>query len=433
VRRLIYGIVVASLFIFTAVAFGFPPATITDVKPDSVTLGGLDCGTQYQIQLAERNASDTAWGSPTTQTVTTAACPDAPPTADFSVSPDPAVRNKATTFTSTGTCAATPCTYRWLHGDASSTELIGTGPTASFTYTGPAGTRTVTLEVTDRQNREAARTRSFQLVESSPTSTPSPSPSPSPTPTPAPSGFPDASDTGVPAGTTLTPSGGMTINTAGAVVSARDISGSVVVNAPNVTIRNTRIRSSGAFPVTSNSTGLVIEDTEIDGLGANGTCVIRGGFSLLRVDIHGCENGMDINSAGNVSVEDSYIHDLDTDNGAHTDGAQLSSGAANVTFRHNTIIPHEAPSHETSGIMIWNEYTGVQNHDILITGNRIIGTWVAFAIYCPRVSQVGPDIVITNNRLEDGTGYTNSCRPGLTITTFSGNVDDSDGHSLGPA
>ena len=187
--------------------------------------------------------------------------------ADFSVSPQPAVRYSPTTFTSTERCVAAPCTYRWFHGDAVSTDQFGTGTIASFTYTGPGGTRTVTLKVIDRRNREAVRTRSFQLVEPS-------SPSPAAqcsdgrdndgdgaTDYPAdagcssatdndesnivtpPTGFPSASSTGVPSGTTLTPGGGLTINAAGAVVDGREITGAVVVNAPNVTIRNSRIRS----------------------------------------------------------------------------------------------------------------------------------------------------------------------------------------------
>src|SRR5262249_23250151 len=85
----------------------------------------------------------------------------------------------------------------------------------------------------------------------SPAATPTPSPTATPTPTPSPSGWPDASNTGVPAGTTLTPSGSLTITQAGAVIDALDVTGSVTVDAPNVTIKRTRIRSN-AFRVIDN-------------------------------------------------------------------------------------------------------------------------------------------------------------------------------------
>ena len=63
------------------------------------------------------------------------------------MSPQPAVRNQATKFTATGTCAASPCTYQWLHGDASSTDQLGTGPSISFTYTGASANLNVDLSV----------------------------------------------------------------------------------------------------------------------------------------------------------------------------------------------------------------------------------------------------------------------------------------------
>jgi hypothetical protein len=46
------------------------------------------------------------------------------------------------------------------------------------------------------------------------------------------SGFPDFINTGVPAGVTLTPSGGMVINTSRAVIEGLDIRGQVTINAP---------------------------------------------------------------------------------------------------------------------------------------------------------------------------------------------------------
>jgi hypothetical protein len=178
--RLVVALI--ALLAFAAVAVAYPPATITDVTRDSVTIQGLECGTQYRIRIEERNAANTDWTSLTTHTPTTAACPTPPPpTANFAVSPDPAVRTQPTVFTSTGTCAATPCTYRWFLGDASSTspaDEIEPGAAqpnaeAQFTFTNggqPAqagATRTVTLRVTDGQGREVTATKTFGLVEQS--------------------------------------------------------------------------------------------------------------------------------------------------------------------------------------------------------------------------------------------------------------------------
>ena len=128
--------------------------------------------------------------------------------------------------------------------------------------------------------------------------------------------YPDASCTGVPPGTTLTPSGGLTISTAGTVIDGRDITGTVVVNASNVTIRNTRIRSNGFVRCESNSTGLVIEDSEIINRPVAGqnnchNAIGFGNFTVRRTEIAGCENGADM-GGGNVTFTDNYVHDLDT-------------------------------------------------------------------------------------------------------------------------
>jgi len=398
----------------------------------------------------------------------------APPVADFSVSPNEAVRNSATTFNSTGTCSATPCTYRWTHGDAASTDLIGTGTTASFTYKGPPGTRTVTLTVTDRRNRVAVRTRSFQLVEPS---------SPPPTaqcsdgrdndgdaltdypadpgcssatdndetnaaaPPPPPSGgLPGPDNTGVPPGTTLTPSGPITVTTSGAVISGLDITASgdgsaINVNAPNVTIKNTRVRSNRRALIQNNSTGLVVQDSTLANRPVSGqpNCLddISGGnYIVRRVDMSGCENGGG-DPEGNFTLEDSWIHDLDligpsyiNGNSPHNDGVELNTSAAsNVTITGNNIdpVPRGGPNAATSGIIAWN----TSGDNVRIEGNWIDGQGASYAIYAPRTAKSA--WFINNNHLGRGVfGYTACVKVGNTVTSFAGNIDLSTLAPIGP-
>jgi hypothetical protein len=415
------------MLVFAAAALAYPPLTIRDVTQDSMTLGSLDCGTQYRVQVEERDASG-AWTAPTTQTATTSDCPASAPVAEFSISPDPAVRTRATTFTSTGTCAATPCTYEWLHGDAASTDAIGTGTSASFTYTGPVGPRTVTLRVTDSQDREAVRTRTFQLVEPTATPTPTPTatatatPTPTATPDPPTGDFPDESNTGVPPGTTLTPSGPITVNTAGAVINAVEAP-YIIVNAPNVTIRNSRIRSGAVYLIESRSTGLVVEDTELDGQMNGFTGVSSGGFTLRRVEITGTENALDIGGRGNVTMVDSYIHDLNTAGDNHTDGIQIGQGASNLIIRGNNISPQDTGNPASTSAIIMYTGGGTQNSRVWIENNRLDGGRAAFALYAPR--NPATDIYINNNRMVRGVyGYADSVSVPSRVTEFNGNVDD---------
>jgi hypothetical protein len=242
-------------------------------------------------------------------------------------------------------------------------------------------------------------------------------------------GWPGGSNTGVPAGTALTPSGGMTINTAGTVVDARDISGSVVVNAPNVTIRRSRIRSSSFWVVDNNSTGLVIEDSEIDGLGGAHNAIGDRNLTVRRANIHHAENGFDV--AGNVTVEDSYIHDLTTSGGAHTDGAQFNQGASDIVFRHNTIDPTPLTDGATACIIMWDA-GDPQNARVRIENNKLLGEGAAWALYAPG----GPaqDIYINRNRFQRGVfGTTNGVRVGTTVTEFNGNVYDNTGQPVSPS
>ena len=56
----------------------------------------------------------------------------------------------------------------------------------------------------------------------------------------------------------------------------------------------------------------------------SGTGIGNANITARRLDISGCENGLDMNQ--NFTVEDSYIHDLYNSASAHTDGIQFASG-----------------------------------------------------------------------------------------------------------
>ena len=198
----------------------------------------------------------------------------------------------------------------------------------------------------------------------SPTVSPSPSPSTSPTPKPSTSpsasatapapasgDFPNASNTGVPAGTRLTVvDGDKTFATSGAVISGKKFRGFVKVTGSNITFKNCVFRgrttsSNAALLDTENGTNTVIKDSEfvpahpsatLDGIWANRT-------KILRSDIHGSVDG--VKTGSDVLIQDSYIHDMswfasDPNQGGgstHNDGVQSFPGDARVTLRHNTI------------------------------------------------------------------------------------------------
>jgi len=170
------------------------------------------------------------------------------------------------------------------------------------------------------------------LPENSRSGRPSASPSPV-----APWGstvrWPGPGDTGVPAGTSLKASGAITVTTPNTVIDGLDVSGTVTIAASGVVIKNSKIHGSGTYGVYTRSGDVTIYDSEIYGF-ENGIGSSR--WSAYRVNIHGTY-GDGVKLGSNVTLQDSWIHDLTPAAEAHADGGQMQSGVTNLVVRHNTI------------------------------------------------------------------------------------------------
>jgi len=149
---------------------------------------------------------------------------------------------------------------------------------------------------------------------------------------------PGPGNTGVPAGTKLTPSGSLKVTQNGAVVEALDINGTITVLADNVTIRKVRITTGDYYPIRyfdKGNVGLVVEDSEIVGTSGTVTSAIAfANYTARRLNIHGSADGLKANA--NVLIEDCWIHDLANGAGQHNDAVQ-STGGKGVTIRHSVL------------------------------------------------------------------------------------------------
>ena len=180
----------------------------------------------------------------------------------------------------------------------------------------------------------------------------------------------------MPAGTTLTSVDSLTVNTNNAVVNAISTTGCVVVRGYGVTIKNSKIgcvviTESAADPANPRAT---IQDTEIVcPIGSWNTGIRFSNFNAYRLNIHGCENGLDIGT--NVTVKDSFIHDLAEGPDLHTDGIQSGDGSSS-TIQHNTIY-----AVNTSAININSDARGPNSHDVLVQDNLLAGG--GWTLYCP--------------------------------------------------
>jgi len=231
-------------------------------------------------------------------------------------------------------------------------------------------------------------------------------------------GYPDKTNTGVPAGTTLTKvSGEMKIDTPNAVIDGKDIDGCVTVTAPGVTIRRSKINcnsyygilASGAA-VANGAARLSVEDVEVV-CGGNTTAIGDANVTVKRAYLHGCENGFDLDH--DATVEDTYITDVVEVNGGHGDGMQFAGTVSNIVVRHNTIIVGPV----TSAVNRTGETTSLLVEDNLLAGG-------AYTLYCPRVPVASGAFTAINNRFGDYVyGHTDSC--GESGVVFTGNYEDS--------
>lgn len=233
-------------------------------------------------------------------------------------------------------------------------------------------------------------------------------------------GYPDDTNTGVPAGTTLTNSGSLTVNTNGAVVQNLNVSGQIIVNANNVTIRNCRITSSDYYPIDwdgSTHTGLVVEDTEIIANTYNVTAGMSfSNYTARRVFVTGSADGFKADS--NVLIEDCYVTLLGIGPDTHNDGVQ-TTGGSNVTLRHNT-FKLGSPAGVSAVVQVGNEWG--TNSNWVIQNNLIDGG--GWSINASNDPADNPNFQITNNRFTRRAAY----GPGsVGGATWTGNIYDDNG------
>jgi hypothetical protein len=258
------------------------------------------------------------------------------------------------------------------------------------------------------------------------------------------SSWPDATNTGVPSGTTLTTvSGDLTVTTNNSTVNAKNVSGCIVVNATGVTVQNTKAQCiTTAFSTAARNPAnprLTIQDSEVDCGNTGGTTGISDrNVTVVRVNIHRCENGFDADS--DFTIQDSFIHDLynSATGDPHTDGLQSAVGS-NMVIDHNTFYGHDTgctypnngSCNGTSAININNTAGGPTSTNTTISNNLLAGG--AFTLYCPiaatsnfhitdnhfstvyssTIGEFGPSSDCTSNEIKSGNVYHES---GLPIT-----------------
>ena len=234
-----------------------------------------------------------------------------------------------------------------------------------------------------------------------------------------------AATTGVPAGTRLTRSGGMNITRDGTVVSAKDVSGGIWIDADNVTVRSSRVTGTGfaVIQVKDGSKNVTIQDVEIDGRGAQaGSMGVIGPATVTRADISGVENGLTPGSGS--QLRGNWVHDLKSPGSPHYDGIQIDGGLSNITISGNHVDLSEHT--QTSAVMIDNYFGPISN--VAVVGNRLEGG--GYTVYSDGQFDGGAirGVSFTGNRI--GKGYYGYASIVRNSPAWSGNTDVATGRSV---
>ncbi|WP_165699998.1 right-handed parallel beta-helix repeat-containing protein [Ornithinimicrobium ciconiae] len=155
------------------------------------------------------------------------------------------------------------------------------------------------------------------------------------------------------------------------------VKGQITIDADDVTIRNTLVQTdTSLYPirVLGGTSGALIEDVEVDNLGGTGLGIFfSGSGTVRRADIHSAEDGIRIQS-DDVTIEDSYIHDLHRQSGGHHDAIQIRSGD-NITIRGNNLQAYVVPADDpmNAALQIGSLLGDDTISDLVVTGNLMNG------------------------------------------------------------
>ena len=258
--------------------------------------------------------------------------------------------------------------------------------------------------------------------------------------------FPDATNTGVSAGVTLKPSGSLTISAPG-VYSGLDISGGVVIDASNVTLENCVINmgtsDNEAIAVAGGLKNVVIQNCEVAGSGPSGQ---SGDYGILIMDgtqvtinacnIHDVASGI-VPEGGTVgsqvTIENSYIHNLNGGAGSHINGIGFfgqSGPNFSLLIQGNTVVNS---NDQTDAIMLQNYFGSVKN--VTVNNNLLIAD--NYTMYIAGNEGTAPvaNVTATDNAMTFGQYGYFYIVPGSASQfqyTVSGNYDASTGAAAGP-
>lgn len=166
----------------------------------------------------------------------------------------------------------------------------------------------------------------------------------SPPPPPPPSGFPDATNTGVPAGTTLAAYTGPCQITTATVIDSKTVNcpGGLDIKAA---VQITKSKVNGHVWLDTDLAGssgwsLTLTDSEVDAGTVQLPAVGIGNLTVTRSNIHGGQTAVQCDGGTVCTVQDSWLHGQSLAAGSdwHAGGFLSDGGDINIRLIHNRVV-----------------------------------------------------------------------------------------------
>jgi hypothetical protein len=235
--------------------------------------------------------------------------------------------------------------------------------------------------------------------------------------------FPDASNTGIPAGTTLTNYTGPCTITTNTTIDAKDITATcwpLYIRGGTTTITRSNVPQVDA---TNNQGSVIIEDSRIDSGSWMGGTLWGYNITVRRSHVTGGQHNFHCNS--NCVLEDSYLTNQYNPTGqSYHNNAFISNGGSNMVITGNTLhcdaILNETDGGCTSNLSLFGDFSAIDNVHIennLFKANNSSISYCLNAGYNPsKAYPVATGIVVKNNIFERGPN--NLCGVFGPVTSF---------------
>lgn len=248
-------------------------------------------------------------------------------------------------------------------------------------------------------------------------------------------GYPDATNSGVPAGTTLTASGAQRVTTNGAVIADRHFTGTLTIEANNVTVEDSQFtvgdgqEDSFGIDIREGHTGTTVTHTTFEGVNCGSGSLFAGVRNLsddslvMSYDYGQC---LDDILHGSGHLANSYSIDNASIPGDHYEPVSYDGGQGGLWVEHDTLLN---PHGQTAAIFTqctWGENAS----PIVVEGNLLAGgDYVIYGPLSGKCPDGGADETYRNNRISriyfpKGGYYGVDSYLNKAVTTWSGNVWD---------